>query len=90
MRQQARIVTDTEENTQFLSRIKWNNDKDGDKMKVMMWNRNKKGEMEVRGFVYISFQMIPVAIADLSPVGQARDSPNNDPHLPQPAGRISL
>lgn len=34
--------------------------------------------------------MVPEAIAVLNPLGMGRDTPNRDPHLPEPAGRFSL
>lgn len=59
-------------------------------MQVCVYNKNKKGELEIRGKVWISFCIIPVAQAKLSPVGLGRDKPNLDPFLPEPAGRISF
>jgi len=90
LRQSAKLNTDPDTNTTSLQRIKWNADKDECKMPIEMTRTNKNGEPEYSGKVWISFSLIPDHAAKLSPVGVGRDAPNNDPFLPEPAGRISL
>jgi len=90
MRQSAKLFTNPDTKVTQLQRIKWNADKNEDKLDVSVFNKNKKGEDEYRGKVWLSFAMLPEAAAKLSPVGLARDAPNIDPNLPEPAGRISL
>lgn len=51
---------------------------------------NKSKAFEKRGTLFVSFNMIPYELAELSKVGQGRYSPNLDPFLPEPAGRFSL
>jgi len=54
------------------------------------FSRNKQGELQERGLLYISFAIVPFDLAKLSKVGIGRDSPNMDPVLPEPPGRVSL
>ena len=74
----------------MLKRIEWSSDKDDNIVVIEMNNRNKKNELECRGRLMIGFSMLPMDIAELSKVGVGRNEPNNDPFLPEPAGRFSL
>lgn len=59
-------------------------------MNLYLYNRNKRGETEYRGTLYISFEMIPMNVSELNPVGIGREQPNLDPVLPEPAGRLNF
>jgi len=59
-------------------------------MNLFIYNKNKRGQTEYRGTLYVSFEMIPMSVAELNPVGNARDEPNRDPILPEPAGRLNF
>ena len=50
--------------------------------------RNKHYKLEDGGRVQISFELVPIDAAKACEVGEGRDEPNIDPHLPEPIGRI--
>jgi hypothetical protein len=47
-----------------------------------MFTSNAKMRMQI--------DILPVKLAEMGPVGQAREDPNHSPFLPPPIGRISL
>lgn len=40
------------------------------------------------GRVCVSFEVMPLKIAESAKVGKGRDEPNSDPYLPPPIGRM--
>lgn len=53
------------------------------------WLDLKKAE-KIVGKVQISFELIPLNLAQACPVGEGRSEPNVDPFLPDPTGRFEL
>jgi len=89
MRSMTKIVPDEyDDDKQQLDRVK--NAEDSDINEVFIENKNKHGEREYRGSLFITFTIVPEGAALQIPVGNGRYEPNIDPFLPEPAGRMSL
>jgi hypothetical protein len=52
--------------------------------------KEEEGESVETGQVLLSMQILTKANSEKQPQGRGRDSPNDDPHLPEPEGRIKL
>lgn len=90
MRSGTKVVPDeVDELKQRLARVKFKG-ADADMMEVFIENKNKHGEREYRGSLFVTFHIVPADAAMQIPVGRGRDEPNVDPFLPEPAGRISM
>ena len=50
----------------------------------------KTGELRVGGYLLCSLRIYPMDQAEKFEQGVGRDEPNNDPHCPEPEGRIKL
>ena len=61
---------------------------DSDRFWVECSRRKEDGSNEASGKVEISFELVPKESALACPVGEGRDEPNIDPHLPEPTGRF--
>lgn len=79
-----------EDGCPIFSRIEWSSDKGSNLIEIVMQGKNKLNQLESRGKLFVSFNMIPFELAEMSKVGQGRSDPNLDPYLPEPAGRFSL
>lgn len=87
---ESRDIGDKGQKEYIFNRIEWSSDKNDDKIEIEIQGMNKSKAFEKRGTLFVSFNMIPYELAELSKVGQGRYSPNLDPFLPEPAGRFSL
>ncbi|GMF14931.1 unnamed protein product [Phytophthora fragariaefolia] len=69
----------------------WDDDDPPDaKWLQLLRHDHKTNEKERMGEVCISIELVPAENAKKNPVGHGRSSPNNSPHLPPPAGRLSF
>lgn len=74
--------------------VKWENKEDF-WLPMRRFVQVKKGDEEVEeekfaGEVLCGLRIYPKADADKNNQGLGRDEPNNDPHMPEPEGRITL
>lgn len=65
--------------------------KDPNKFWLKMRGKNPEtNQIEINGRVCVRIDVLPVAQADINPVGKARNQPNHSPTLPEPEGRFEL
>jgi hypothetical protein len=57
---------------------------------LTLYAKDKKGKRVKRGQIGMKIDVYPQFTAEKNPVGKARDSPNNNPTLPAPEGRLEL
>jgi len=71
--------------------LKYDKDDEDGSFRVKVFGKNDEtGEAECNGIIRMLIDVVPVKIAEESPVGGAQDDPNNSPYLPPPIGRISF
>ena len=88
-------LTDKEKSTLLMEPITKENEvkfekEDTKKFWVTLKKANAKGESIISGTVLISLEILPMWKANLCKVGEGRDEPNCNPHLPPPIGRLEF
>ena len=63
---------------------------DEDKFWVQTRKRVEGDKFEEDGRIRVSFELVPLAQSEACPVGSGRDTPNIDPFLPPPTGRLKF
>ena len=69
----------------FIEFLQKDEDETGEKFWIQMEKSGKKG-----GRVLCSLEIVPDWYAEYHPVGKGRESPNVDPYLPPPVGRVTF